>query len=341
VPPGRRPRPAHELARVARVSGCSRRPRCRSSPRRTTTRARGDLLDTRRCGPAAAAPRGRACGVGPATSRPTTSTGRSRCSAASTAYPLPSTTSCATCPGGWPPLGAEPAACPPPDLLKELGRMTITPVRPTPSTRSSTWSRPSSPSASRARHARRAAQGGRGRARRPRAGVGVTVRVAREDGRVVAASLVEWTRRRPRLGLRAVGRGRRRRLGALGRPLVDARPRPAAAGIDGSRMAGDVANVRMAALAEELGWPAGEVSHVYAASAAAAARWPDPVLTIRPATAGRPGDHPSRCTTRSSRDVRRARTAAARRARRQVPRARGSGGLAVPRVRRGAGAARR
>ena len=50
-------------------------------------------------------------------------------------------------------------------------------------------------------------------------------------------------------------------------------------------MAGDVANVRMAALAEELGWPASEVSHVYAASATAAAGWPDPVLTIRPATA--------------------------------------------------------
>jgi ribosomal protein S18 acetylase RimI-like enzyme len=50
-------------------------------------------------------------------------------------------------------------------------------------------------------------------------------------------------------------------------------------------MAGDVANVRMAALAEELGWPAGEVNHVYAASATAAAGWPAPVLTIRPATA--------------------------------------------------------
>ena len=86
----------------------------RSSPRRRTTRAGATCSTPGRCGPAAAAPPGRACGAGPATSRPTTSTARSRCSAAVTAYPPPSTTSCATCPGGWPPRARSRAACPPP-----------------------------------------------------------------------------------------------------------------------------------------------------------------------------------------------------------------------------------
>ena len=103
----------------------------------------------------------------------------------------------------------------------------------------------------------------------------------------MAASLVEWDAgERPRLGLRAVGRAAATTPGRRwARPLVDAALDQLPAGIDRVEMAGDVANVRMAALAEELGWPAGEVNHVYAASATAAAGWPDPVLTIRPATA--------------------------------------------------------
>jgi ribosomal protein S18 acetylase RimI-like enzyme len=113
-----------------------------------------------------------------------------------------------------------------------------------------------------------------------------TVRVAREDGRVVAASLVEWDEENARawlFGPWVAGGGDA--WARWARPLVDAALEQLPAGIDRVELAGDVSNVRMAAVAEELGWPAGEVSHVYAASATAAAGWPDPVLTIRPATA--------------------------------------------------------
>ena len=113
-----------------------------------------------------------------------------------------------------------------------------------------------------------------------------TVRVAREDGRVVAASLVEWDEENARawlFGPWVAGGGDA--WARWARPLVDAALEQLPAGIDRVELAGDVSNVRMAALAEELGWPAGEVSHVYAASATAAEGWPDPVVTIRPATA--------------------------------------------------------
>jgi len=113
-----------------------------------------------------------------------------------------------------------------------------------------------------------------------------TVRVAREDGRVVAASLVEWDEENARAWLFGPWvAGGDDAWARWARPLVDAALGQLPAGIDRVELAGDVSNVRMAALAEELGWPAGEVSHVYAAPAPAAAGWPDPVLTIRPATA--------------------------------------------------------
>ena len=178
--------------------------------------------------------------------------------------------------------------------------MTITPWRPTPSTRSSTWSRPSRPSAA-ARHddARRRACGGRGRARRGRAGVGIEPpsRPRGRPGRRRPRSS-SGTRRTPRLGLRAVGRGRRRRLGPLGAALVDAALAQLPAGIDRVEMAGDVARARMAALRGAQP-AAGEVSHVYAASATAAAGWPTRCWRSGrpPPPTGRPS---VRCTTRSS-----------------------------------------
>ena len=113
-----------------------------------------------------------------------------------------------------------------------------------------------------------------------------TVRVAREDGRAVAASLVEWNEENARAWVFGPWvAGDDDAWARWARPLVDVALAQLPAGIDRVEMAGDVTNVRMAALAEELGWPAGQVNHVYAASATAAARWPDPVLTIRPATA--------------------------------------------------------
>ena len=117
-------------------------------------------------------------------------------------------------------------------------------------------------------------------------GWGSTVRVAREDGRVVAASLVEWDEETARAWVFGPWvAGGDEAWARWARPLLDAALEQLPAGIDRVELAGDVTNVRMAALADELGWEASEVSHVFAAAAAAASGWPDPVLTIRPATA--------------------------------------------------------
>ena len=115
---------------------------------------------------------------------------------------------------------------------------------------------------------------------------GSTIRVAREEGRPVAASLVEWDEEAARAWVFGPWvAGGDDAWARWARPLVDAALAQLPAVIERVELAGEVANVRMAALAEELGWPATEVNHVYAASAAAAAGWPDPVLTIRPGTA--------------------------------------------------------
>ena len=113
-----------------------------------------------------------------------------------------------------------------------------------------------------------------------------TVRVAREEGRAVAASLVEWDEETARAWVFGPWvAGGDDAWARWARPLLDAALDQLPVGVDRVEIAGDVANVRMAALAEELGWPASEVNHVYAASAAAADAWPDPALTIRPASA--------------------------------------------------------
>jgi ribosomal protein S18 acetylase RimI-like enzyme len=115
---------------------------------------------------------------------------------------------------------------------------------------------------------------------------GSTIRVVREEGRAVAASLVEWDEENARawvFGPWVVGGDDD--WARWARPLVEVALAQLPAGIERVELAGEVANVRMAALAEELGWTASEVNHVYAASATAAAGWHDPVTTIRPATA--------------------------------------------------------
>jgi ribosomal protein S18 acetylase RimI-like enzyme len=119
---------------------------------------------------------------------------------------------------------------------------------------------------------------------------GTTVRVARgdgrPDGRPVGASLVEWDEESARawvFGPWVAGDDEAWRRWA--RPLLDAALAQLPAGIDRVELAGEVANVRMAALADELGWSTSEVSHVYAAGEATLRAWPDPVLRIRQATA--------------------------------------------------------
>jgi ribosomal protein S18 acetylase RimI-like enzyme len=115
---------------------------------------------------------------------------------------------------------------------------------------------------------------------------GSTIRVVREEGRAVAASLVEWDEENARawvFGPWVVGGDDD--WARWARALVEVALAQLPAGIERVELAGEVANVRMAALAEELGWTASEVNHVYAASATAAAGWHDPVTTIRSATA--------------------------------------------------------
>ena len=101
----------------------------------------------------------------------------------------------------------------------------------------------------------------------------------------MAASLVEWDEENARAWVFGPWvAGGDDAWARWARPLVDAALAQLPAGIDRVEMAGDVANVRMAALAEELGWPPAR-SATYAASDRRGGRLADPVLTIRPATA--------------------------------------------------------
>lgn len=111
-----------------------------------------------------------------------------------------------------------------------------------------------------------------------------TVRVARQDGRIVGAVVAEWD----------TDNGRAWVLGPWvaeddaawerwARPLVDAVLAQVPDAAPDRELAGDVANTRLAALAGALGWPAGEVNHVFVADAEAARHWPDPLVAIRPA----------------------------------------------------------
>ncbi len=59
------------------------------------------------------------------------------------------------------------------------------------------------------------------------------------------------------------------------RPLVDAAVDQVPAGIPKREVAGHVDNVRLAALARDLGWPAGEVNHVLLADRSLIDGWPE------------------------------------------------------------------
>lgn len=113
-----------------------------------------------------------------------------------------------------------------------------------------------------------------------------TVRVARDGDALVGASVVEWDAETARawvLGPWVAGDDAAWVRWA--RPLLDGALEQLPPDIDRVELGGDVTNVRMAALAGELGWTTSEVSHVYAADAQAAGTWPDPAGTIRAASA--------------------------------------------------------
>ncbi len=113
-----------------------------------------------------------------------------------------------------------------------------------------------------------------------------TVRVARDGGELVGATLVEWDEDSSRAWVFGPwvpgddGTWERWATALLESGLSQLPP-----DVDRVELGGDVTNVRMAALAEELGWTTSEVSHVFAADAAAASAWPDPTGSLRGATA--------------------------------------------------------
>ena len=169
-----------------------------------------------------------------------------------------------------------------------------------------------------------------------------SVRVAREDGRIVGAVVGDWDPDLGRawiLGPWVVGDDDAWRRWA--RPLVDSVLEQLPEGIDDWELAADASHVRMAELGAELGLPASEVSHVYSVDAATVGTWPEPSGEVRPATHADVETHPSVARPGVPRVVRHRRPPGPRDARRQVPGRRRGGRSAAPRVRRRAGPARR
>ncbi len=116
-----------------------------------------------------------------------------------------------------------------------------------------------------------------------------TVRVARDvAGTIAGAALVE---RDDELGRAWIFGpwidGDDEAWARWARGLVDEVMAELPDGIVDREMCGDVANVRLAALAGELGWPASETNYAYVVDRATAAGWgPDDRARIRPAVAG-------------------------------------------------------
>src|SRR5205814_613172 len=95
---------------------------------------------------------------------------------------------------------------------------------------------------------------------------GTTVRVARSGADLVGASLVELDEEARRAWVFGPWvTGGDEAWARWARPLLDAALEQLPEDIDRVELGGDVSNVRMAALAGELGWEPTEVSHVFAA----------------------------------------------------------------------------
>src|ERR1700754_4665001 len=123
--------------------------------------------------------------------------------------------------------------------------------------------------------ARRAGGGGRAPGRGGGAG-----------GEPVGASLVEWDAEAARAWVFGPWvPGDDAAWARWAAPLLDAALAQLPAGVDRVELGGDVTNVRMAALAGELGWTTSEVSHVFSADAESARSWPGPTNAVRRATA--------------------------------------------------------
>jgi ribosomal protein S18 acetylase RimI-like enzyme len=112
-----------------------------------------------------------------------------------------------------------------------------------------------------------------------------SVRVAREDGRIVGAVVGDWNADLGRawiLGPWVSGDDAAWRRWA--RPLVDSVLEQLPEGVEDWELAADVSHVRMAQLGQELGLSPTEASHVYSVDAATVSTWPAPAGHVRPAT---------------------------------------------------------
>ncbi len=113
-----------------------------------------------------------------------------------------------------------------------------------------------------------------------------TARVIREDGRIVGAAVVEWDLEIGRSWVMGpwVAHDGARWLELAG-PLLDAALAQVPDAVDRHEMAGDLANLDLAALAAGRGWTATEPNHVLSVDAEEVAAWPDQDLAgLRPAT---------------------------------------------------------
>jgi ribosomal protein S18 acetylase RimI-like enzyme len=114
----------------------------------------------------------------------------------------------------------------------------------------------------------------------------VSVRVAREDGRIVGAVVGDWDPEVGRawiLGPWVPGDDAAWRRWA--RPLVDAVLQQLPPGLADWELAADASHTRMAELGASYGLPASEVNHVYSADTATARSWPEPQADLRAGTA--------------------------------------------------------
>ena len=110
--------------------------------------------------------------------------------------------------------------------------------------------------------------------------------MAHEDGALVGASVVEWDETNARawiLGPWVTGPADR--WDRWGRQLLDAARAQVPAGISDHEICGDVANTRLAALGEALGWSRSVVNHIFVADEQVVQGWPegDGLVDVRPA----------------------------------------------------------
>ena len=114
-----------------------------------------------------------------------------------------------------------------------------------------------------------------------------TTRVAHEDGRLVGLALAEWDADSGRAWIFGPWVAGSSDAGweRWARPLLDSVTEQLPDTVLDREICGDVANQRLAGLADEMGWTPGVVNHIFVADATAALDWPGDDTRLRPVTA--------------------------------------------------------